>query len=139
MASSSVRPAPPSVRATAPAARSRGSRRGGTRRGPKKKQTRGKRRVRVINSLDQRPRRRSYDKIALYEPETNVEPHAKIDLDQQEINAAVAAVDFAEAIRVYEEGGGGFCTQADVDDEATNQCNAVGCLLYTSPSPRDRG
>ena len=53
-------------------------------------------------------------------------PHAKIDLDQQEINAAVAAVDFAEAIRVYEEGGGGTCTEADVADEAINQCNAVG-------------
>ena len=53
-------------------------------------------------------------------------PHAKIDLDQQEINAAVAAVDFAEAIRVYEEGGGGTCTEADVADEAINQCTAVG-------------
>ena len=74
----------------------------------------------------ERPRRRSYTKIGLYEPETNVVPHAKIDLDQQEINAAVAAVDFAEAIRVYEEGGGGTCTEADVADEAVNQCNAVG-------------
>ena len=49
-----------------------------------------------------------------------------INLDQQEVSAAAGAADFVEAMRVYANGGGGLCTQADVDDEATNQCTAVG-------------
>ena len=67
--------------------------------------------------------------IAGYLPATDVVPHAMIDLDQQEISAAAGEgtdAGFAEAIRVYQQGGGGTCTASDVADEAINQCNAVG-------------
>ena len=52
-----------------------------------------------------------------------------IDLDQQEISSAAGEgtdAGFDEAIRVYQQGGGGTCTASDVADEAINQCNAVG-------------
>jgi len=52
--------------------------------------------------------------IAGYHPQTNVVPHAKIDLDQQEINTAAGAADFDQAIFVYANGGGGLCSEADI-------------------------
>jgi hypothetical protein len=56
----------------------------------------------------------SYERIALYEPETNVVPHAKVDLDMKEINDLVKEAKFAEALFVYEKGGGGKCTDTDI-------------------------
>ena len=67
--------------------------------------------------------------IAGYLPATDVVPHSMIDLDQQEISSAAGEgtdAGFDEAIRVYQQGGGGTCTASDVADEAINQCNAVG-------------
>jgi hypothetical protein len=64
--------------------------------------------------------RASETPIAGYTSATNVIPHSRIDLDQQEINAAVKSdgvnpIDFTQAWFVYSEGGGGLCTQADID------------------------
>merc|ERR1719443_79917 len=56
--------------------------------------------------------------IAGYVPTTNVVPHSKVDLDMKEISEAVASsnnYDFAQAKFVYANGGGGLCTQADID------------------------
>jgi hypothetical protein len=64
--------------------------------------------------------------IAGYLPATNVVPHAKVDLDMKEISDAVASsnsFNFAQAKFVYQNGGGGLCTQADIDaGGAGNPC-----------------
>jgi len=55
--------------------------------------------------------------IAGYKPLTDVVPHSKIDLDQKEINSNAGATTqegWDEAIRIYAEGGGGMCTDADI-------------------------
>merc|ERR1719443_12912 len=57
----------------------------------------------------------SYARIALYEPETDVVPHSKVDLDMKEINDLVGNAKFDEALFVYENGGNGKCTQAEID------------------------
>merc|ERR1719171_425753 len=48
-------------------------------------------------------------KIAGYLPATSVVKHSKIDLDMKEISEALGNDDFAEAKRVYQNGGGGLC------------------------------
>jgi hypothetical protein len=61
--------------------------------------------------------------IAGYHPQTDVVPHSKIDLDQQEINTAAGAADFEQAIFVYEKGGGGLCSEADIaTTDDSNSC-----------------
>jgi hypothetical protein len=57
----------------------------------------------------------SYDRIALYEPETDVVPHSKIDLDMKEISDLVGDANFDGALFVYENGGNGKCTDALID------------------------
>merc|ERR1719443_405528 len=57
----------------------------------------------------------SYERIAMYEPATNVVPHAKVDLDMKEINDLVGNAKFDEALFVYANGGNGKCTQAEID------------------------
>merc|ERR1719456_1803423 len=58
--------------------------------------------------------------IAGYVPTSEVVPHSMIDLDMQEISAAVGnSFDFATAKFVYQNGGGGLCTQADIDAAGT--------------------
>jgi hypothetical protein len=56
----------------------------------------------------------SYDHIANYQPETNVVPHSMIDLDMAEVSSQCGNGDFAEALRIYDEGGGGLCTATDI-------------------------
>ena len=73
--------------------------------------------------------------IAGYKAGSWVTPHAKIDLDMKEIVDAVGlgtAAGITEAINVYTNGGGGTCTQADVDDAAINQCTTVGAVKGNS-------
>merc|ERR1719387_2347452 len=53
--------------------------------------------------------------IAGYIPSSNVVPHAAVDLDMEEINGLVQLFDFPGALFVYENGGGGKCTQAQID------------------------
>ena len=50
---------------------------------------------------------------------TDIEQHARIDLDVEEIEAAADAYDFTEAMRIYENGGNGLC--------ANDNDNGVGC------------
>merc|ERR1719235_257289 len=66
-----------------------------------------------------------YEVIAGYEPETNVVPHSKIDLDMKEISDAIGnSFDFTQAKFVYQNGGGGLCTQAEIDAAVTgDSCN----------------
>ena len=52
--------------------------------------------------------------IAGYTPQTNVAPHSAIDLDMQEVANAASGGDFAQAMFVYENGGGGKCTDAAI-------------------------
>jgi len=64
--------------------------------------------------------------IAGYKPLTDVVPHSMIDLDQKEINSAAGSgstdpAGWTDAMRIYAEGGGGFCTEADI---AGAQCLA---------------
>merc|ERR1719515_317562 len=55
-------------------------------------------------------------KIAGYLPETSVVKNSMIDLDMKEISDAVGnSFDFTQAKFVYQNGGGGLCTQADID------------------------
>ena len=71
----------------------------------------------------------SWQTLAGYETSTDVGPHSMIDLDMEELETNVKLLTdagFAEAIRIYTNGGGGFCSQADVDDPDINQCTAVG-------------
>ena len=71
----------------------------------------------------------SWQTLAGYETSTDVGPHSMIDLDMEELETNVKLLTdagFTEAIRIYTNGGGGFCSQADVDDPAINQCTAVG-------------
>jgi hypothetical protein len=58
----------------------------------------------------------SYERIALYEPETDVVPHSKVDLDMKEINDLVVAAEFTDALFVYENGGGGKCSFDDISN-----------------------
>merc|ERR1719199_1429069 len=54
--------------------------------------------------------------IAGYVPTSGVVPHSMIDLDMEEISTAVGnSFDFTQAKFVYQNGGGGLCTQADID------------------------
>jgi hypothetical protein len=57
----------------------------------------------------------SYNKIAMYEPETEMEPLLKIDLDMEEINDKAGSGDFLDALFVYENGGNGKCTQPQIE------------------------
>merc|ERR1719331_2863065 len=52
--------------------------------------------------------------IAGYKPATDVVPHSKVDLDMKEINDLVKAGSFADALFVYEKGGGGKCSADDI-------------------------
>ena len=75
--------------------------------------------------------RSSHQTLAGYQSASNIEPHSKIDLDMEELETKVGeyatnANWVAEAMFIYENGGGGLCSQADVDDPAINQCTAVG-------------
>merc|ERR1719236_205195 len=66
--------------------------------------------------------------IAGYLPATNVVPHSMVDLDMQEISNAVASssYDFAGAKFIYMNGGGGKCSQADIDaGGADNPCTGA--------------
>merc|ERR1719504_629177 len=57
-----------------------------------------------------------YAMIAGYVPTSGVVPHSMIDLDMEEISAAVGnSFDFTQAKFVYQNGGGGLCAQADID------------------------
>lgn len=62
----------------------------------------------------------SYSSIANYRPETNVVPHSLLDLDMAEVVAACKAGDFAQALFVYDNGGGGLCSQADIATSDTS-------------------
>ena len=50
---------------------------------------------------------------------TDIEQHARIDLDVEEIEAAADAYDFTKAVRIYENGGNGLC--------GNDNDNGVGC------------
>jgi len=52
-----------------------------------------------------------FAQIAGYIPSSNVVPHSLVDLDMHEINEKVGT-DFPGALFVYENGGGGKCTDA---------------------------
>merc|ERR1719316_1044360 len=57
-----------------------------------------------------------YEMIAGYVPTSGVVPHSKIDLDMKEISTAMGdSKDFTQAKFVYQNGGGGLCTQAEID------------------------
>merc|ERR1719353_270841 len=57
-----------------------------------------------------------YAMIAGYVPTTDVVPHSMVDLNMKEISSAVGnSFDFTQAKFVYMNGGGGLCTQADID------------------------
>ena len=65
------------------------------------------------------PAAASYDRMAGYEPETDVVPHSMIDLDLSEISSAAGAGDLDEAYRVYQFGGGGLCSATDIQTTAS--------------------
>merc|ERR1719324_2143125 len=56
-------------------------------------------------------------KIAGYLPATSVVKHSMVDLDMKEISDAMGEdpKDFTQAKFVYQNGGGGLCTQDDID------------------------
>merc|ERR1719217_904443 len=56
-----------------------------------------------------------FTQIAGYIPSSNVVPHSKIDEDMDEINDLVGSGSFSDALFVYENGGNGKCTQAQID------------------------
>jgi len=63
--------------------------------------------------------------LAGYQTATDVGPHAKIDLDMEELEIKVGEYDInpnwiTEAMFIYENGGGGLCSQADVDAAMTS-------------------
>merc|ERR1719261_1929511 len=66
-----------------------------------------------------------FDMIAGYVPTTDVVPHSMVDLDMKEISDAIGnSFDFTQAKFVYQNGGGGLCTQADIDAAvAGDPCN----------------
>merc|ERR1719426_212277 len=70
----------------------------------------------------------SYERIAMYEPETDVVPHSKVDLDMKEINDLVKTASFTDALFVYENGGGGKCSADDIANAATGD----SCLSKTT-------
>merc|ERR1719161_3069601 len=58
----------------------------------------------------------NFEMIAGYVPTTDVVPHSMVDLDMKEISTAMGdSKDFTQAKFVYQNGGGGLCTQADID------------------------
>jgi len=63
---------------------------------------------------DTYPNPKNFGQIAGYIPSSNVVPHAAIDLDMQEVSSLVGD-DFPGALFVYENGGNGKCTQAQID------------------------
>merc|ERR1719316_2285741 len=70
-------------------------------------------------------------RIAGYLPATSVVKHSKVDLDMKEIADAIGAGNFTKAMFVYQNGGGGLCTQADIDaatlasDPCTNKTTSA--------------
>jgi len=77
----------------------------------------------------------SHQTLAGYQSASDVGPHSMIDLDMEELETFVGNYDstdgteatwLADALFVYENGGNGKCTQADVDDTANGHCTAVG-------------
>ena len=64
----------------------------------------------------------SWSMYAGYEPASDVGPHSMIDLDMDEIESALGADDFNEALRIYESGGNGFCMN---DND-----NGIGCAAF---------
>ena len=79
--------------------------------------------------------RSSHQTLAGYQSASDVGPHSMIDLDMEELETFVGNYDstdgteatwLADALFVYENGGNGKCTQADVDDTANGHCTAVG-------------
>ena len=68
-------------------------------------------------------------------PASDVVPHSKIDLDMAEIVDAVGlgtAAGITEAIRIYTDGGGGFCSAADVTaGTATGSTTTTWCTATT--------
>ena len=65
-------------------------------------------------AADTYPNPKNFGQIAGYIPSSNVVPHAAIDLDMQEVSSLVGD-DFPGALFVYENGGNGKCTQAQID------------------------
>ena len=61
----------------------------------------------------------SWQTLAGYQTASDVGPHSMIDLDMDEIESALGAYDFNEALRIYESGGNGFCVTANE--------NGIGC------------
>lgn len=57
--------------------------------------------------------------IAGYVPATNVSSHAKMDLDAHEIAQFAGQSDFGRALFVYENGGNGLCSEADIENADT--------------------
>mmetsp|Transcript_21553 Transcript_21553/g.32074 ORF Transcript_21553/g.32074 Transcript_21553/m.32074 type:complete len:440 (+) Transcript_21553:115-1434(+) len=51
------------------------------------------------------PAKASFARITDYEPNTDVVPHSKIDLDQQNVDSFASAYNFTAAYRWYSEGG----------------------------------
>ena len=93
--------------------------------------------------------RSSWQTLAGYESASDVGPHSMIDLDMEELEKFCgyhSATDGTQttwrddALFVYTNGGGGKCTQADVDDTANGWCTAVddakGNSLKSAPSIR---
>ncbi len=67
----------------------------------------------------------AWQTLAGYQTATDVGPHAKIDLDMEELEIRVGEYDInpnwiTEAMFIYENGGGGLCSQADVDAAMTS-------------------
>jgi len=63
----------------------------------------------------------SYDRIANYEPSTDVVPHSQIDLDMKEVVDALGPKDadaFAAALSIYTNGGGDKCTASEITGAA---------------------
>ena len=91
----------------------------------------------------------SHQTLAGYQSASSVDAHSKIDLDMEELEKLCgyhSATDGTQttwrtdALFVYNSGGGGKCTQEDVDDTANGWCTAVdgakGNSLKTAPKIR---
>ena len=73
----------------------------------------------------------AWQTLAGYQTATDIDRPSRIDLDMDELETKVGeyatnANWVAEAMFIYENGGGGLCSQADVDDPAIIQCYVVG-------------
>ena len=78
--------------------------------------------------------------LAGYQSASDVEQHSKIDLDMEELETKVGeyatnANWVAEAMFIYENGGGGLCQQTDVDAARAGTARLKG-TARVGPSPR---